>query len=115
ARRSFVVGGALTIPAGARAADLSAEEVRALLAAHSGPAVPDLSNRDLAGLDLAGVDFKGANLTGANLKKANLAGADLSNAIIDLAILRGANLRGARLRNPKAVSTILAGAHLTRA
>src|SRR5262245_16171977 len=82
-RRSFVmVMLAALVPSGlgrpAAGADLGADEVRALLAAHAGPAVPDLSNRNLAGLDLAGLDFKGANLTGANLKKANLAGADLS-------------------------------------
>jgi len=118
-RRAFVVGAAFSIVAGgcaaARAADLSADEVRALLASHSGPAAPDLSKRDLAGLDLSGLDFKGANLTAANLKKANLAGADLSNAIIDLAVLRGANLRGAKLRNAKAYSTIMAEADLTGA
>ena len=118
-RRRFVFGAALTVAASictaAVAADLSADEVRALLASHAGAAAPDLSNRNLAGLDLSGVDFKGANLTGANLKKANLAGADLSNAVIDLAILRGANLRGAKLRDAKAFSTILADADLSGA
>src|SRR5580765_6751845 len=63
-RRVFVLGAALTIAASictaAVAADLSADEVRALLASHAGAAAPDLSNRNLAGLDLSGIDFKGA-------------------------------------------------------
>ena len=72
------------------AADMSADEVKALLIAHQGQGVPDLSNRDLGGLDLSNIDFKRANLTGAAMRKTNLTGADLSGAVLDLAILRGA-------------------------
>ena len=105
------------------AAEMSVEEVTALLSRASREIPPDLSGRDLSGLDLSGLDFKAGNLRGANLKdaklsganlqgvelqKANLAGADLSKSIMDLAILRGANLVGANLSEVKAFSAVFA-------
>ncbi len=82
---------------GLMAAEMTAAEVKEILANATVDAPADLSGRLLSGLDLSGVDFKGANLNGAVLKGANLAGADLSNTNLDLAIMRGANLAGARL------------------
>jgi uncharacterized protein YjbI with pentapeptide repeats len=110
-RRRFVLGAALTSRGGACtaaiAADLSVDDVRALLASHAGAVAPDLQSRLTA--SIFGRRFQRANLTGANLKKANPAGADLQRGHRS-AILRGANLRNAKLRNAKAFSTILADA-----
>jgi len=70
-----------------RAADLSADQVRAMLDA-AGPDHPaDLSGKSLEDLDLSNLDFKRANLSRANLFGAKLVGADFS----------GANLSGAKL------------------
>src|SRR5215471_1300255 len=108
---AFLAGG---LPEAGRTADMTVEQVKALLST-PGQGVPDLSNRDLGGLDLSNIDFKRANLTGAAMRKTNLAGADLSGAVLDLAILRGANLKGAKLRDVSAFSTIFASADLSGA
>src|SRR6185437_11176356 len=76
--------------AGARAAEMTAEQVRAAVAA-AGPGHPvDLAGKNLEDLDLSGLDLEGANLTGADfhgakLVDANLAHADLTGARLDLA------------------------------
>src|SRR5690242_8580633 len=77
-----------TDPAGA--AELTADEVRALLAAATLERPADLSGRDLTGLDLSELDFKravlsGADLYGTKLVGANFSGAKLHAARIDLA------------------------------
>ena len=92
----------------AAAADLTVDEVRAVLASASSGHPADFSGRSLAGLDLSGVDLSGARLAGADLSHtklvgAKLAGADLSGALLDFTwIMRadfsGANLSGATLR-----------------
>jgi uncharacterized protein YjbI with pentapeptide repeats len=92
----------------ATAADLSAEQVRSVLAAAQPGSIPDLSGKSLERLDLSGLDFKharltGVNLYGAKLVDANLSGTDLSGATLNLAwIMRadftGANLSGASLQ-----------------
>src|SRR4051812_33557150 len=56
---------------------LTAEQVKARLAAGTEDKAPDLSNTDLSGLDLHGVDFKRANLTRARLTGSKLGGANL--------------------------------------
>ncbi len=98
----------LGVCAPAAAEDLSADQVRSIIAAATPGTIPDLSRKSLELLDLSGLDFKhaklqGANLYGAKLVDANLAGADLSGAILNLAwIMRadftGANLTGASLQ-----------------
>lgn len=100
------------------AADLSVEEVRALLekATPEGPA--DFSGKNLSELDLSGLDFKRANLAradlfgtklvGANLSHANLSGARLDLAWIMRADFTGANLTQASMFGP-VVATSLAG------
>jgi len=69
------------------AADLSAQEVRAILAAATSDKPADLSGKSLEYLDLSNLDFKRANLLGATLFGAKLDGANLSS---------GANFTGAK-------------------
>ena len=87
-----------------RAADLNAEQVRAILAASGLERPADLSGKSLENLDLSNLDFKRANLSGANLygaklDSADLSGADLSGAKLDLAWIMRANFTGANLSN----------------
>ena len=56
----------------AKAADLSADEVRAIVAASASGTAPDISRKSLEQLDLSGLDFKHAKLVGANLYGAKL-------------------------------------------
>src|SRR5918994_1053665 len=105
---------AQTCAAGALAAELGPDEVRARIDGASG-APPDLADLDLAGLDLAGVEFRGADLRGSVLKAANLEGADLSGANLDLVILRDANLKGATLAGASAFQTVFSGGDLAGA
>src|SRR6516164_161694 len=79
------------------AADLNAEQVRAILAAVAPGKLADLSGKALESLDLSNLDVKRANLSGANLLGAKLEGADLSGAKLDLAWLVRANLTNADL------------------
>src|SRR5918994_3588806 len=105
---------AQTCAAGALAAELGPDEVRARIDGASG-APPDLADLDLAGLDLAGVEFRGADLRGSVLKAANLEGADLSGANLDLVILRDANLKDATLAGASAFQTVFSGGDLAGA
>src|SRR5437667_12330018 len=87
-----------------RAADLTVEQVRAMLAAATQEKPADLSGKSLDNLDLSSLDFKRANLSGANLfgaklDGANLSGANLSRATLDLAWIMRANFTGADLSN----------------
>jgi len=87
-----------------RAADLSAEQVREMLAAATRERPADLSGKSLDNLDLSNLDFKRANLSGADLfgaklDGADLSGADLSRAKLDLAWIMRANFTGADLSN----------------
>jgi uncharacterized protein YjbI with pentapeptide repeats len=104
-----------------RAADLSAEQVRAMLAA-AAPGKPiDLSGRSLDNLDLSGLDFTGANLSGANLFGAkldgtNLSGANLSGAKLDLAWIMRANFTKADLSNTSLLGLVVSsGLEIVRA
>jgi len=94
--------GMLAGAASALAADLSADEVRAIVAQASAGTPPDLSHRSLQRLDLSGLDFKRANLAGADLYgaklvDANLSGANLSGATLNLAWIMRANFTDANL------------------
>ena len=86
----------------ARGADLSAIQVREIVAAATPDKPADLSKKSLENLDLSNLDFKGANLSGANLfgaklDGANLIGANLSGAKLDLAWIMRANFTDADL------------------
>jgi uncharacterized protein YjbI with pentapeptide repeats len=83
-------------------ADLTADQVREMLAVAPPNRPADLSGKSLEGLDLSGVDFKRAslartNLFGAKLVGANLTGANLSGAKLDLSWIMRANFSDADL------------------
>jgi uncharacterized protein YjbI with pentapeptide repeats len=106
---------------------LTAEAVKAFLAATPDDPPPDLTDVDLSGLDLSGLDFKRANLSRSSLAHARLkearmfavkltdadaAGADLEGAILDLGGLERTNLSGADLRKASLYAAILTDAVL---
>jgi hypothetical protein len=102
--RSFLWMFLLLLTSPAQSADLTAEQVRGVLAAASRDKPANLSGRSLENLDLSNFDFKGANLSGANLFGAKLDSAELS----------GANLRptlppSRRVRAPARVGDGLRG------
>lgn len=76
---------------------VTADTVRAALAAGQSLAGAELLGSDLTGMDLAGRDLQGAVLTRASLRKAKLAGANLSGADLSGADLTEADLSGANL------------------
>src|SRR5882762_7279738 len=93
----FALGFALLLTACAicapvAAAELSAAQVRALLASATAEAPANLRGKDLSDIDLSGTDLRHADLTGANLFGTRLVSANLRGAI-----LAGANLNGAWL------------------
>lgn len=83
-------------------ADISTQQIAAMLH-KSGPGDRlDLSGRFLAYLDLSDLNFKGASLArsdlyGADFTGANLSGADLSGTRLDRSVLIRANLAGANV------------------
>jgi uncharacterized protein YjbI with pentapeptide repeats len=92
-------------------ADLSAEEVREILAAASDKPA-DLSGKSLENLDLSKLDFRRANLSGANLfgaklDGADLSGANLSGAKLDLAWIMRANFTNADLSNTSLLGLVV--------
>src|SRR5690349_6803223 len=96
-------------PLSCAAADLTADQVRELLAKADRDRPADLAGKNLSDLDLSNIDFKGANLTGANLFAArlvssNLAGAKLIRANLNGAWLMGANFAGADLSDSSMLS-----------
>lgn len=102
----------------ARAAELSREQVLALIAAAADR--PDLTRKDLTGIDLSQVDFKGADLFAADLSGAKMTGANLAHANLNRAVLRGADFTGADLSDASmfavfADEAIFSGADLRKA
>jgi uncharacterized protein YjbI with pentapeptide repeats len=98
---------------GAGAADLSPEEVRAVLERASVEHPADFSGKNLSELDLSGFDFSHANLAGvdlfgAKLVGANLSGAKLSGARLDLAWIIRADFRGADLSQASLFGPVVA-------
>jgi hypothetical protein len=94
------------------AADLNAEQLRAIIAAAEPSRPADLSGKALDNLDLSNVDFKRANLSGANLFGAKLVGADLSGtdlsgAKLDLAWIMRANFTNADLSNASLLGLVV--------
>ena len=111
---AFLVAAPAALPDGARAAEMTREQLMTILAA-SGDDRPDLSRRDLTGLDLSGIDFKradlfAANLSGAAAPGANFAGANLNRMIANDADFSDANFTGANM-----FAVIMNGASLTGA
>ena len=101
----------------AAAGALTAEQVRARIAATPAGTAPDLAGADLSGLDLQGLDFHGARLVkarlvGANLSGANLLAADLTDAVVTEARLVRTNLDGTTLRRADFRKADLTGASL---
>src|SRR6516162_7146682 len=96
----------------ARAADLTATQVRQILAS-AGPETPaDLSGKSLENLDLSNLDFRRANLAGANLfgaklDSADFSGANLSGARLDLAWIMRANFTNADLSNASLLGLVV--------
>jgi uncharacterized protein YjbI with pentapeptide repeats len=93
-------------------ADLSADQVREILAAAPPEKPPDLSGKSLENLDLSKVGFKRANLSGANLfgaklDSADLSGANLSGAKLDLAWIMRANFSDADLSNASLLGLVV--------
>src|SRR6266571_5633215 len=73
------------------AADLTADQVRELLARAARDKPVDLTGKDLSDLDLSNIDFKRANLSGANLFAARLVSSNLAGAKLVRANLNGAD------------------------
>ena len=91
---------------GGWAAELSTEQVRAVLGAGSPSKPADLAGKDLSDLDLSGLDFRGANLRGVSffgskLVQANMRGAKLEGANLNGAWLMGTDFTGADLDPPQ--------------
>jgi uncharacterized protein YjbI with pentapeptide repeats len=94
------------------AADLTAPQVRAMLAAASPGRSADLARKSLEKLDLSGMDFRGANLSGADLfgaklVGANFSGSNLSGAKLDLAWIMRANFTGANLADASLLGLVV--------
>jgi uncharacterized protein YjbI with pentapeptide repeats/rhodanese-related sulfurtransferase len=96
-------------------AEMTREEVEALIAAAPPGQPPDLTKRRLSGLDLSGIDFKGADLHWVRLNNSNLRGTNLQNCRIDLGWLIGADLEGADLSGASLFSTQMQRTNLKHA
>ena len=108
-RRAAIVALALTAALLASrsgwAAELSIEQVRAVLGAASPSKPADLAGKDLSDLDLSSLDFRSANLRGVSFFGSKLVLADF----------RGAKLEGANLNGAWLMGTDFTGANLNRA
>src|SRR5690242_21041227 len=80
---SFACFLTLSIASPVAAGELTAETVRAALAAASPEHKADFSGKSLERLDLSGLDLRRATLAGADLYGANLVGADLRGVDLD--------------------------------
>ena len=95
-------------------ADLSAEQVTALLAAATPAAPANLAGKDLSDLDLSRLDFRGADLRGTSffgsrLVESDLRGANLEAANLNGAWLMGTDFSGARLAGASLLSVVILG------
>ena len=80
-------------------AELSREDVIALLEAATAERPAKLADMGLNGLDLSGLDLSGVDLSRSRLNRVNLKGAVLRGAKLDLAWLIEADLEDADLRD----------------
>ena len=93
-------------------AELTRQELLAILSRATADERVDLTSKRLSGLDLRNVDFKGANLRWARLNNTDLRGANLRDTILDSAWLLNANLERADLRGASLVSSQMQRANL---
>jgi len=96
------------------AADLTADQVREMLAKADPATRIDFTGRDLSDLELSRLDFKRADLSGANLFAArlvssNLQGAKLARANLNGAWLMGTNFAGADLSGSSMLGLVILG------
>jgi len=96
------------------AADLTADQVREMLAKADPATRIDFAGRDLSDLELSKLDFKRADLSGANLFAArlvssNLQGAKLARANLNGAWLMGTNFAGADLSGSSMLGLVILG------
>jgi uncharacterized protein YjbI with pentapeptide repeats len=96
------------------AADLTADQVREMLAKADPATRIDFTGRDLSDLELSRLDFKRADLSGANLFAArlvssNLQGAKLARANLNGAWLMGTNFAGADLSGSSMLGLVVLG------
>lgn len=96
-------------------AEMSREQLEALLADASRDRPVDLTKRRFSGLDLSGIDFKGADLRWSRFNYADLEGADLSDTRLDLTWFYKADLDGADLSRSHLFSAQLQHASLENA
>ncbi len=96
-------------------AEMTREDVAALLAAATPNQPADLGKKRLNRLDLSGLDFSGANLRSARMNGANLAGSSFDGAVLSQAWLLKANLAGASLRGAELFQTQFGWADLSGA
>jgi len=96
-------------------AQITRDEVVAILEAATENSPADFTKFRLSGLDLSGLDFKRADMRWARLNHTNLSGAKMSGVNLDLAWLIGANLEGADLTDARLFSTQIQRANLRNA
>ena len=96
-------------------AEMSRDELLALIANRMPGVSVDLSKRRLSGLDLSGVDLSGTDLRWARLNRTDLRGANLRGARLDNAWMIEANLEGADLTNASLFASQMQRARLVGA
>ena len=96
-------------------AEMTRDQVLAMVDAFGPGVVVDLKERRLSGLDLSGINLERADLRWARLNRTDLSGANLRGARLDLAWLIGANLQGADLSGASLFSTQMQGCALQNA
>ena len=96
-------------------AELSRDEVMAILEGAPADRRSALADKSLNGLDLSALDFSGMDLSRARFNRANLKGAVLRGTTLDLAWLMETNLEGADLRDASIIQAQLMKAHLVNA
>ena len=96
-------------------AELSREDVIALLEAATAERPAKLADMGLNGLDLSGLDLSGVDLSRSRLNRVNLKGAALRGAKLDLAWLIEADLEDADLRDVSMIQAQLQRARLAGA
>jgi len=96
-------------------ADLTREQVVALLKQATSDKPADLRRKNLQKVDLSGLDLRHADLWGADLRYADLSHANLAGQNLDLTIMRGTDLSGANLQGVSIFGVIMIDANLSGA
>jgi uncharacterized protein YjbI with pentapeptide repeats len=95
-----------------KTAEMTRDELLALLRASTAAKPADLTGRRLSGLDLAGFDLSGVTLRLAKLNRTKLNGARLNGAILNQAWMIDADLTDANLTKASLLSTQMQRAKL---